>query len=374
MIDLAEHEALASLYQAQTTSQLGKALFELIAPRMANEFIFIAFLPIKFELPSLCSRPKYKIYCDAYIRGLNKYDIWLRRSPIGPWVKAVRHSDHTPLSVLKRSLFYREVIGPANSDYGASIVAWHENQWLATLTVFHNAAQGDFTDADMEQLRKWQVHFQSAVQQLAQAKEEQLDDDSLATFFWGLPTSAVILDWELAPHHYNAAAVELCHVWSRGLSALAVKSSRQRLVLPAAILDGITKLKPRVESAKLSRPGPLRPVEFATIRHPKIAGLIAKIAFIPAKSLALSRGRFLVQLYHDHGAPASHATSTILSRLTRTERKVALQAAKGHSNAQIARTLRKSPGTVKVQLAHAFKKLNLRSRAQLASLLSSSAT
>ena len=95
----------------------------------------------------------------------------------------MRHSDHTPLSVLKRSLFYREVMAPADFEHGASIVAWHDNQWLATLTVFRGAAQGDFSDAEMEQLLKWQMHFQSAVQKLALAKEEQLDDDSLATFF-----------------------------------------------------------------------------------------------------------------------------------------------------------------------------------------------
>ena len=104
MIDLSEHEALAALYQAETTSRMGKAMFDLISPRIPHELLFIAFLPIKFELPSLCSEPKYKVYCDAYIRDTNKYDIWLRRSPIGPSVTVVRHSDHTPLPILKRSI------------------------------------------------------------------------------------------------------------------------------------------------------------------------------------------------------------------------------------------------------------------------------
>ena len=75
MIDLSEHEALARLHQSSTTSRMGKAMFDLISSRMPHELLFIALLPIKFELPSLCSEPKYKVYCDAYIRENNKYDI-----------------------------------------------------------------------------------------------------------------------------------------------------------------------------------------------------------------------------------------------------------------------------------------------------------
>ena len=371
MIDLSEHEALAELHQAETTSRMGKAIFDLIAPRIPHELLFIAFLPIKFELPSLCSEPKYKVYCDAYIRDTNKYDIWLRRSPVGPAVKTVRHSDHTPPAVLKKSLFYRDVMVPANLEHGASLVAWHNDQWLATLTVFRNAQQGDFPDEEIEQLCKWQIHFEAVVQKLALTKEKQLDDDSLSTFIWDLPTSALILDWELMPRHFNAAAVELCNVWRDGLSAFSVKSDHHRIFVPQQILAVFPKLKPRIELAKLSRPGPLKPVEFETIKHPKVKGLFAKIYFIPSKSLTISRGRFLVQIYYDRISSELVPSSLILSRLSRTERKVAVEAAKGLSNVEIARVLRKSPGTVKVQLGNAFKKLNLRSRAQLANVLRS---
>ena len=373
MIDLAEHKSLVKLHQAETTSLMGKEMFGLIAPRIPHELLFIAFLPIKFELPSLCSVPKYKIYCDAYIRDTNKYDIWLRRSPVGPSVKTVRHSDHTPLSILKKSLFYREVMVPANLEYGASLVAWHDDQWLATLTVFRNALQGDFPDKEMEQLLKWQIHFEAVVQKLALAKEEQLDENSLSTFIWDLPTSALIMDWDLTVRHFNADAVELCNVWRSGLSAFSIKSSHQRIFVPNQILSLFPKLKPRIESAKLGRPGPLRPIEFETIRHSKISGLSAKIYFIPSKSLTLSRGRFLIQFYYDRIGPEHVPSSSILSRLSRNERKVALEAAKGLSNAQIGRALKKSPGTVKVQLGNAFKKLNLHSRAQLANVLHSGA-
>ena len=368
MADLLEHESIARLYRADTTARLGKAMFDLIGPRMKNEALLIFFLPIKFELPSLVSRRKVKRCADDYVRETNKYDIWLRRSPVGPGVKAVRHSDHTPLPILKRSLFYKKVMAPYDLEHGASIVVWHGHQWLSTLTVFRSARQGDLSDAEMEQLRKWQVHFEAAVQRLAHTREERLDDDSLSSFIWGLPTSAFFMKWDMTLSHFTAGAVELCKVWRKGLSSLALKSSQSRLVVPGEILDVLPRLKPRIEAAKLARPGPLRPVEFETVTHPTIPGLSAKIYFIPSKSLTLSSGRFMIEMYHDQGN-AKAPVSTFLSKLSRSERKVVLEAARGLSNAEIGRALRKSPGTVKVQLAQAFKKLKLKSRAQLAGQL-----
>lgn len=376
MIELSEHEALARLHQAETTARMGKAMVDLVTAHLEHEYLFMALLPIKFELPSLTSKTKYKAVCDEYLRQVchtNKYDIWLRRSPIGPSVKVVRHSDHTPLPILKRSIFYKEVLQPTNAEHGASIVAWHNETWLATVTILRTVEQGDFTDEHMRQLLGWQYHFETVVRRLALKKEEQLDDNSLSTFIWDLPTSALLLDWDLVPRHFNAAAVELCNVWRTGLSAFAKKTPHNKIYVPQDILSHIPLLKPRIESAKLARPGPLRPVEFETVHHPSIAGLFAKIYFIPSKSLTLSRGRFLVQLYYDRGAlaPTSSTVYTNLSRLSRTEREVALQAAKGLSNVEIGQLLGKSPGTVKVQLGHAFKKLNLNSRVQLANVLAS---
>ncbi|HEX4139091.1 MAG TPA: helix-turn-helix transcriptional regulator [Candidatus Methylacidiphilales bacterium] len=373
MADLSEHQVIARPYQADSTRRLGQAMFDLIGPRMKHEGLAIVLLPIKFELPSLCWPRRIKACGDDYIRINNKYDLWLKRSPVGPHVKLVRHSDHTPLHILKRSLFYKKVMAPYNFEHGTSIVAWHGNQWLATLTVFRSARQGDLSDAEMEQLRRWQVHFETSVRRLAQAREERLDEDSLSSFIRGLPTSAFFMKWDLTLGPYTAGAVELCNLWRRGLPTLALKSASSKLVVPREILEAIPRLKPRIEAARLARPGPLRPVEFGTVTHPRLAGLSAKIYFIPSKSLTLSSGRFLVEIYYDRPNAARAPVANPLSRLSRSERAVSLEAARGLSNEEIARALRKSPGTVKVQLAQAFKKLKLKSRAQLASRLNGAA-
>jgi DNA-binding CsgD family transcriptional regulator len=142
-------------------------------------------------------------------------------------------------------------------------------------------------------------------------------------------------------------------------TALNKKISHQRLRVPKEILEQIASLKPRIDAAKLARPGPQRRIELLTLDHPLIHGLSAKFYFVPSKSLSLSRGRFLVQL-HFHRLHSHSASRTIdLSGLSRGERKVALQAARGLTNRQIGEFFRKSPGTVKLQLTQVFKKLNV---------------
>jgi DNA-binding CsgD family transcriptional regulator len=370
MLDLAEHRAVAELYQAETISSFAKGLIDLIGSRIAHEMLFIALLPIKFELPCVVSVEKYKTICNQYLRESNKRDIWLRRSPIGPSVTAVRHSDYTPVYLLKRSTFYRDVVKPMNGENGASIVAWHENTWLATLTVLKRPDQGDFSEDEMNKLRAWQVHFQANARRLAAAKENRLDDESFSTSIWDLPASLLILDWDMSPRQFTAEAVELCNVWQYGVSVLNKKISHRRLRVPKEILVEIPKLKPQIESAKLARPGSLRRVELRTLPHPSIHGLSAKFYFVPSKSLSLSRGRFLIQFHFHRLHSASDGASIDLSSLSRQERKVALQAARGLTNPQIGRFLHKSPRTVKFQLSEVFKKLNLKSRVELASLLS----
>lgn len=371
-MDASEHKAIADVYAADTTTKFGKAMFQLLAPRVDHQMFFIALLPIKFELACMVSGEEYKEICDQYVRASNKKDIWLRRSPIGPSVKLVRHSDYTPLWMLKRSNFYRDIMKPMNGEHGASIVAWHGESWLATLTILKNRDQGDFTDDEMRRLAAWQIHFEASAHRIALAKENRLDDESLSTFIWDLPSSALILDWDLTPRHFNAAAVELCNVWQYGMSALNKKISHQRLRVPKEILDVMPELKPRIEASKPSRPGPVRRMEFQTLLHPRIKGLSAKLYFIPAKSLSLSRGRFLVQFNYHPPERRLDAAHTDLSVLSRPERKVAIEAARGLTNPEIGKLLRKSAGTVKLQLSQVFKKLNVKSRVELATMLASS--
>ncbi len=69
--------------------------------------------------------------------------------------------------------------------------------------------------------------------------------------------------------------------------------------------------------------------------------------------------------------PCSRAELPAGWRLTRAEAAVAMLAASGRSNSDIARERRCSPRTVANQMARAFRKLGVRSRAELAATLAS---
>ena len=63
------------------------------------------------------------------------------------------------------------------------------------------------------------------------------------------------------------------------------------------------------------------------------------------------------------------ADASVLARLTKAERAVALLAAEGQHNREIARRRGSSERTVANQLASIFKKLGVASRAELACLI-----
>ncbi len=72
--------------------------------------------------------------------------------------------------------------------------------------------------------------------------------------------------------------------------------------------------------------------------------------------------------------PQSDATEEILDGLTKREREVALEAAKGNSNKEIARTLSISERTVKAHLTSVFDTLKVRDRLHLALVLQGKST
>ena len=75
---------------------------------------------------------------------------------------------------------------------------------------------------------------------------------------------------------------------------------------------------------------------------------------------------------HAAGARPRRAALRGLDALTTAERQIAGLAAQGFTNRQIAERLALSRRTVETHLAHAYQKLDIRSRADLAGLLHAS--
>jgi DNA-binding CsgD family transcriptional regulator len=355
---------LVRLHEVDDGTKLAKATFELVDVCIPNRFLILLFRPLEFELPCRFFPVKWKPLVDEYMAETHKHDIWLRRSPVNPQVTVVRHSDYTPQTLLHRSIFYKKLLLPSECEYGASVVAWRETTWLATLTVMRSKEQGDFTEEQMQELQALQPHFACVIRRMAGHQETRLFQSSLRYFVSSLPTATLILDWNLKVLHYNSTANQLCLQWKNGPGTSVFKAPR-RLQVPGDILAELERMRPSIMSQKWSHsPGGRRSIQFA-YKHPTDAALSASIEFLPSRSLSLSKGTFLLTLKEERLSRQGTNLSDKLNQLTRRERDCALLAAQGLHNRDIARKLGKSEITVRNQLSSIYKKLGMSTRHKL---------
>jgi DNA-binding CsgD family transcriptional regulator len=355
---------LVRLHEVDGASKLAKAIFELIGTCISYQFLLLLFRPLEFELPCRLHPLKYKPLVDEYMADAHNEDIWLKRSPVNPHVTVVRHSDYTPTSILHRSVFYKKLLRRCEAEYGASVVAWRDTTWLATLTVMRNREQGDFSDEQMQELQALQPHFACVVRRMAKNQETRLIDFSLRHFMSSLPTATLILDWNLKVMHYNSIASHLCSRWKDGGRASFFKPPR-RLQVPGDILAELERMRPSIMAQKWGQvPGGRRSLQLE-YHHPSKQWLSASIEFLPSRSLALSKGTFLVTLKEEDALNRSGSLSDKIDQLSRRERECALLAAEGLHNRDIASKLGKSEITVRNQLSSIYRKLGIDTRHKL---------
>jgi DNA-binding CsgD family transcriptional regulator len=352
------------LHRAQTTEQLGQAVFAMAGFLIPHRFCILLFRHLEFELPCLYSPTKYKIAIDAYMKRNHKHDIWLKRSPVHPGVTVVRHGDYTPVAMVRRSAFYRNVLHPLRSLHGASVVAWRGNVWLATLTIMRDERQGEFTDEHMEELAALHPHFETVIHRLAGHHENQHVSSSVQRFISGLDAASFLLDWDAKPLHFSTAALKLCERWTHGSRASVLKLPRS-LVVPVDICAAIEKMRPTF--TRRGRADWERPRKSAKIihPHPRDRTLAATIEFLPSNTMSIGKGTFLITLEEKPPRGKQTGVSQKLKRLTPRERECAFLAAEGLHNDEIAQRLGKSPITVRNQLTSIYQKLGLTNRHKL---------
>jgi len=353
-------DALLAIHDARTIPRLVAAVFRAIEDAMPCRVIFAALRPLEFELAGFVSNPVYKTLFDRYIRTDHKFDIWLKRSPIHPRVTVVRHSDYTPLPMLIRSKFYRNILRPTGSAHGASLVVWRASTWLATFTIVRSLRQGDFGPAELSFMRALRFHVASAIKRLAAHREQNLAQKSLEAFVGQSPRGVLVLDWQFNLLHFNPAARTLLRRWTDDRAA----SPRRQLWLPADLRQAIAEMMPAIQAAKPNRPLAPRHLQLRVLRKQRQERLVAKISFIPAKALALSKGAFLIVM-SDLG-PTRPATLSGLDRLSPHEAACIRAVAQGLSNPAIARQRGVSPHTIRNQLSSALRKLGLKNRYEVA--------
>ncbi len=172
-----------------------------------------------------------------------------------------------------------------------------------------------------------------------------------------VPVGLLLLDRDLKLLWFNEEAARACAVWNHGERHAAALRARRAFRVPAALVAACRQF-----DADSSRP--------AEVVSDNARGLHASVKLQtigdePAYHIQLDYRR----PRGDRHRPLSPGAVALLARLSEREREVAMRVREGLRTTEIAAELRRSPLTIKTQLAAVFGKLGVRGRTRVAALL-----
>lgn len=320
--------------------------------------------PLEFKCLGQISDLRYQRMARDYVAVGHEENPWLRQLPLSPRIKVVRHSDGTPTQILHRSDFYKAVLKQAGIEYGASVMVWKKQSCLVRLCFLRKRQEGDFTDAEMDQLGIWQPLLAKAVNNVANRQERQLTQQILEKFIQDLPTAYAVVDWNLNLCFHSAAVARLCHKWHYGPEASTLKLP-MKVKLPEDILVMLHRMQEQIQMGKNRS---FSESIFKKIPHTSDK-LWAKIHYFPSKSFAYSRGFFQIRWHLQSGSLLDDDPYEKLSRLSRRERDCVKLISLGQGAKNIASTLGTSSRTVRSQLSEIYRKLGYSNQVELAAFV-----
>jgi DNA-binding CsgD family transcriptional regulator len=184
--------------------------------------------------------------------------------------------------------------------------------------------------------------------------------DHVLAMLEDVPVGLLLLDAGCRPLWFNGEAARACAVWNHGERHAAALRARPAFRVPEVLTAACRELAAGTGAA------PTRVVSDNT------RGLHARIKLHATPGEATPA--FHIQLDYrrprgDRDRQLSPGAVALLARLTEREREVAMRVREGLRTAEIAAELRRSPLTIKTQLAAIFAKLNVRGRTRVAALL-----
>lgn len=198
---------------------------------------------------------------------------------------------------------------------------------------------------------------ESKLRSLLALAQQVLDD---------VPFGLLVISAHGRPMWFNREAELACAVWNQvPLRGDALPLKRSKFTVPPALWRECQAL------AADDAASPVTP-EPRIVSEPA-RGLHARIRLQP-RAIRQGPAAFFLQLDYrrprgDRDRPVSPAALSLFNRLTFREREVALRVRDGLTTAEIARELRRSPLTIKTQLAGIFQKLGVPNRARVIAIL-----
>lgn len=358
--------ALRRLHAALDPRQLWQALRSVAREAVAHDALLL-------EIATTAEGRTARVYrhalpsTPAMHRELHPARAWLADNP---GVRAFQLSSVPRAATSEAAQFEERVMRREGWDKQLSVVGWRGRAVLGLLS-FHRAAAGtDFTARDLRIAEALQPYFETALARVLAHEEAISLGDRFASMLEDVPVGLLLLDWELRPLWFNGEGAHVCAVWNHGERRAAALNPQRSFRVPAPLADACADMRAHWGQSNGQPAGSPR----TRVVSEDAIGLHAQIVLRAPTNNPLARPAFEIQLDYrrprgDRNRPLSPGAVALLARLSAREREVAMRVREGLRTAEIAAELRRSPLTIKTQLAAIFSKLEVRSRTRVAALL-----
>jgi DNA-binding CsgD family transcriptional regulator len=269
-----------------------------------------------------------------------------------------------------KSRFYRRHLAPQECAHGACLLFRENQRLVCMIVIMRTATQGDLSSGEMRLLRQLHPQFLTALRRLRSLGRERAVRMDLQECLRQLPLPTMLLRWNLKPIYRNRAARDFCAVWEKGWEQARLTNASSGI--PSEILDRCRSLKE--QWTRTRRPSARRVLKRERVRHPRSPELRATVRLKQLSSADLARPHFLIEgeaLPRHAVQHSATADSRLphLARLTGRQQEITGLVCDGRSNQEIADEAGLSLAMVKKHLHSVFRKLEIRSRAQLIKLM-----
>lgn len=271
---------------------------------------------------------------------------------------------------IERTRYYRRYMRQYDWRYSAHLLIWNGKGVETSFALRRRADQGDFTPGEMDVLGAVHPHIKVAFDRMRTFEQERQRRRLLESFYRTKPEAVLFLDWNMEPIYASQDALALCAVWNLGRERARNFTPQAVFAIPAEIDAGCEELRREWQTRA---PDSLAPESGFPTRHVFAAqpGHEALITLRPERGGTLTKPVFVIRLrMNEHVVQGplllpEPTQDRLLHQLSPGEREMATLVCAGLTNKEIAAELKKTEGSVKVQLSGIYQKLRVNSRAKL---------
>jgi DNA-binding CsgD family transcriptional regulator len=284
---------------------------------------------------------------------------------------STRDALRVPDGELRSSPLYLEIMRRQGWRHGAVLCFWTDPPGtfpFFVLTFYRTEAESDFSDQELACLEQVHAYLAPAVSRFHQVSAHHSIEEGMTVALRHVPAGLVMLDWQLQLVRSNLAGRRSCVEWIRSTEPSRFDGATA-LQIPSDLLAACRRLRAAAITTLRKKPRALPPRGRATLVSN--SELTATVTMVCAAS-ELAEPGFVIEFERTRSRHTRKDPGP-LTRLTSSERQVAVAVAKGRSNGETAEQLGKTIHAVKFLLHRAYAKLGISNRVQLSVLINRAA-